>query len=87
MTVLHEEELDESQVCLQKRTTKKIPHWAQKNQLQIAIINQVYLNKNPSQIFGKIQLDNVREMINGIELWNEDRSFFQSLNLNHLYSI
>ncbi|CAF1257607.1 unnamed protein product [Rotaria sp. Silwood1] len=76
MTVNHDDELDDTQIALSHRQSKKIPRWARKSQLQLAIINQIYYNdKNPEDIFGSIHLDFAHEIINSIELWNTELPF------------
>ncbi|CAF0759180.1 unnamed protein product [Adineta ricciae] len=73
MTVFHDDELDDTEVALSHRESKKVPCWARKSQLQLAIINQIYYNdKNPEDIFGAVHLDRVREMVDSIELWNTE---------------
>ncbi|UJR13468.1 hypothetical protein I4U23_000482 [Adineta vaga] len=73
MTVFHDDELDDTQVALSHRESKKVPRWARKSQLQLAIINQIYYNdKNPEEIFGTVHLDRVNEMVASIELWNTE---------------
>ncbi|CAF2079390.1 unnamed protein product [Rotaria magnacalcarata] len=55
MTILHDDELNNTELAMIHRRKKKIPSWAQKDQLQLAIINQVYFqDKNPDDIFGSI---------------------------------
>lgn len=49
------------------------------SQLQLAIINQIYYNeKNPEEIFGTVQVDLAREMVDSIELWNTELPFIHS---------
>ncbi|CAF1068589.1 unnamed protein product [Adineta steineri] len=73
MTVFHDDELDDTQVALSHRQSKKIPRWARKSQLQLAIVNQIYYNdKNPEEIFGSIQLEHAHQMVDSIELWNTE---------------
>ncbi|CAF0962672.1 unnamed protein product [Adineta ricciae] len=58
MTILHmnfDDESDESSIFATKSSThqkKPIPQWARKNELQIAMCNQIYFHRNPSEIFG-----------------------------------
>ncbi|UJR21322.1 hypothetical protein I4U23_024413 [Adineta vaga] len=64
MTILHmnlddddddDEDDDDSLIFATKTSTnqkKPIPQWARKNELQIAICNQLYFHRNPSEIFG-----------------------------------
>ena len=48
----------------------------------MAIINQMYYkDKNPEDIFGTVQMDLAREMIDSIELWNTELPFFYSTDL------
>jgi hypothetical protein len=60
MTVFHDDELDDTQIALSHRRSKKIPRWARsklssknfqfnvwlylESQLQLAIVNQIYYN-------------------------------------------
>ncbi|CAF1156529.1 unnamed protein product [Adineta steineri] len=63
MTILHmniddaddDDDDDDSLIFATKTSTnqkKQIPQWARKNELQIAICNQLYFHRNPSEIFG-----------------------------------
>ncbi|CAF0875289.1 unnamed protein product [Adineta ricciae] len=62
MTILHlniddddDDDDDDSLTFATKTSTnqkKPIPQWARKNELQIAICNQLYFHRNPSEIFG-----------------------------------
>jgi hypothetical protein len=45
------------------------------SQLQLAIINQVYFNKNPEDIFGSVHIDLAHKMIQSIKLQNTELSF------------
>jgi hypothetical protein len=97
MTIFHEDELDDTQVALSHRQSKKIPRWARskfffilfdhslsikfislENQLELGIINQIYNDKNPEDIFGSIHLDLAHKMIDSIELWNTELPFVYS---------
>ncbi|CAF1294130.1 unnamed protein product [Rotaria sordida] len=76
MTIFHDDELDDTQIALSHRQSKKIPRWARKSQIELAIINQIYYNdKKPEDIFGSIHLDRAHEMINSIDLWNTELPF------------
>ncbi|CAF3435030.1 unnamed protein product [Rotaria sp. Silwood2] len=79
MSVFHDDELDDTEIALFNRQSKKIPCWARKSQLELAIINQIYYNdKNPDDIFGSIHLDIAHKMINSIQLWNTELPFIYS---------
>jgi hypothetical protein len=39
------------------------------------MISQMYFNETPEDIFGPIDLDSVREMVNSLELWNAELPF------------
>ncbi|UJR28119.1 hypothetical protein I4U23_009375 [Adineta vaga] len=58
MTILHtnfDDECDDNSIFATKTSTdqkKPIPQWARKNELQIAMCNQIYFHRNPSEIFG-----------------------------------
>ncbi|CAF0786363.1 unnamed protein product [Rotaria sordida] len=65
MTILHtnidnandddDDDDDDTLIFATKTSTnqkKPIPQWARKNELQIAICNQLYFHRNPSEIFG-----------------------------------
>ncbi|CAF0890016.1 unnamed protein product [Rotaria sp. Silwood1] len=63
MTILHmniddandDDDDDDTSIFATKTSTnqkKPIPQWARKNELQIAICNQLYFHRNPSEIFG-----------------------------------
>ncbi|CAF2815433.1 unnamed protein product [Rotaria sp. Silwood2] len=58
MTILHmniDDENDDDSIFATKTSThqkKPIPLWARKNELQIAMCNQIYFHRNPSEIFG-----------------------------------
>ncbi|CAF3923815.1 unnamed protein product [Adineta steineri] len=55
MTILHDDELNNTQLVTLRRRKKKIPYWATKDQLQLAVINQTYFqDQNPEDIFGRI---------------------------------
>jgi len=45
---------------------KRIPSWSQKQQLQVAICNQIFLNKSASEIFGNVSTENLETMLNSI---------------------
>lgn len=41
------------------------------SQLQLAFINQIYFNdKNPEDIFGSVEIDAAREMVQSIEFYS-----------------
>ncbi|UJR34092.1 hypothetical protein I4U23_021502 [Adineta vaga] len=72
MTILHEDELNSTQLATIRRRKKKIPHWAKKDQLQLAIINQIYFqDQNPEDIFGDFCIDQALTMIHSIPLCNK----------------
>ncbi|CAF2542272.1 unnamed protein product [Rotaria sp. Silwood2] len=72
MTIFHDDELNNTGLAMIRRRKKKIPSWAQKDQLQLAIINQVYFHeKNPDDIFGNVCMDHVFEMINSMNIKNQ----------------
>ncbi|CAM4829637.1 unnamed protein product [Rotaria magnacalcarata] len=62
MTILHmpmdddDTDDDEDDFIFATKTStnqkKPIPEWARRNELQIAICNQIYFHRNPSEIFG-----------------------------------
>ncbi|CAF3781227.1 unnamed protein product [Rotaria sordida] len=58
MTILNmntDDENNDNSIFATKTSThqkKPIPQWARKNELQIAICNQIYFHRNPSEIFG-----------------------------------
>ncbi|CAF2405632.1 unnamed protein product [Rotaria sp. Silwood2] len=63
MTILHmniddanDDDDDDNDLIFATKTStnqkKPIPQWARKNELQIAICNQLYFHRNPSEIFG-----------------------------------
>ncbi|CAF0820377.1 unnamed protein product [Rotaria sp. Silwood1] len=58
MTILHmniDDDNDDNSIFATKTSTyqkKPIPQWARKNELQIAMCNQIYFHRNPSEIFG-----------------------------------
>ncbi|CAF1528002.1 unnamed protein product [Adineta steineri] len=58
MTILNvniDDESEDNSIFATKTSThqkKAIPQWARKNELQIAICNQIYFHRNPSEIFG-----------------------------------
>ncbi|CAF1222843.1 unnamed protein product [Adineta ricciae] len=67
MTILHEDELNNTQLATIRRRKKTIPNWAKQDQLQLAIINQVYFQEqNPEEIFGSFRLDEAFDMINSL---------------------
>ncbi|CAF1275509.1 unnamed protein product [Adineta ricciae] len=67
MTILHEDELNNTQLATNRRRKKIIPNWAKQDQLQLAIINQVYFqDRNPEEIFGSFRLDEAFDMINSL---------------------
>jgi hypothetical protein len=92
MTILHDDELDNTQLATLRRRKKKIPSWANskyfvllfffqirvlfiyiEEQLQLAIINQVYFqDKNPEEIFGSICIEQAFDMINSIDFKNKE---------------
>lgn len=92
MTILHDDELDNTQLAILRRRKKKIPSWANskyfvllfffqirvlfiyiEEQLQLAIINQVYFqDKNPEEIFGSICIEQAFDMINSIDFKNKE---------------
>ncbi|CAF1322688.1 unnamed protein product [Adineta ricciae] len=68
MTIFHNDQMNETDISISHRRKKNIPRWARKSQIQLAFINQIYFNdKNPEEIFGSIQLDLAREMMQSID--------------------
>ncbi|CAF1458829.1 unnamed protein product [Rotaria sordida] len=83
MTIFHDDELNNTRLAMIRRRKKKIPTWAEKDQLQLAIINQVYFHdKNPDDIFGNVCIDHVFEMINSMNIRNiESKSMIVSRHI------
>ena len=56
--------------------------FALESQLQLAFINQVYFkDNNPEDIFGSVQIDVVREMVQSIVLCNTELPYVYSLSV------
>jgi hypothetical protein len=92
MTILHDDELENTQLARLRRRKKKIPAWANskflvllfilnniylflyvEDQLQLAIINQVYFqDQNPEDIFGSICIEHVFDLIKSIDIKNKE---------------
>ncbi|CAF0817368.1 unnamed protein product [Didymodactylos carnosus] len=64
MTVLEIGKYDDHQ--LESMTKKRIPSWARKNELQVAIVNQMYFQRNPSKIFGKRSNSHLKNMFDSL---------------------
>ncbi|CAF3545623.1 unnamed protein product [Rotaria sp. Silwood1] len=77
MTIFHDDELNNTGLTMIRRRKKKIPSWAQKDQLQLAIINQVYFHdKNPDDIFGNVLIfgvDSVKPIVKYVGCFKDSR--------------
>jgi len=104
MTILHmdledDDNEQDSSIFATKSSTqhkKPIPQWARKNELQIAICNQLYFHRNPSEIFGNssdcspAHLRTIlHSMLPNVQLIDDDRPITSSssLSINNHQSI